>query len=102
MENVLEQSQIYPWQQPVWDTLTRRFPDIGHGLLFYGKSGCGKEAFSRHFLARILCQNKQAQGPCGECSSCQWLKSDTHPNYVHISTDEENKNRMLKFALKNT
>lgn len=51
MENVLEQSQIYPWQQPVWDTLTRRFPDIGHGLLFYGKSGCGKEAFSRHFLA---------------------------------------------------
>ncbi|MCK4099105.1 DNA polymerase III subunit delta' [Acinetobacter radioresistens] len=99
MENVLEQSRIYPWQQPVWETLTRRFPDIGHGLLFYGKSGCGKEAFSRHFLAWILCQNKQAQGPCGECSSCQWLKSDTHPNYVHISTDEENKKQNAKIRI---
>ena len=31
-------AQIYPWQQTVWDTLTGRFPQLGHGLLFYGKS----------------------------------------------------------------
>jgi len=92
-------SKVYPWQKTTWDTLTTRFPNIGHGLLFYGKQGCGKHAFAKHFLAWVLCLNKQAQGPCGECSSCQWLKSDTHPNYVHITTDEENKKQNAKIKI---
>ncbi|AZP29567.1 MULTISPECIES: DNA polymerase III subunit delta' [Acinetobacter] len=92
-------SKVYPWQQTTWDTLTTRFPNIGHGLLFYGKQGCGKHAFAKQFLAWVLCLNKQPQGPCGECSSCQWLKSDTHPNYVHITTDEENKKQNAKIKI---
>ncbi|RKL57007.1 DNA polymerase III subunit delta', partial [Acinetobacter baumannii] len=39
-------SKVYPWQQTMWETLTTRFPNIGHGLLFYGKQGCGKHAFA--------------------------------------------------------
>lgn len=92
-------SKIYPWQKTTWDTLTTRFPNIGHGLLFYGKQGCGKHAFAKHFLAWVLCLNKQPHGACGECSSCQWLKSDTHPNYVHITTDEENKKQNAKIKI---
>jgi len=92
-------SNIYPWQKTAWDTLTTRFPNIGHGLLFYGKQGCGKHAFAKHFLAWVLCLNKQPHGACGECSSCQWLKSDTHPNYVHITTDEENKKQNAKIKI---
>lgn len=92
-------SKIYPWQKTTWDTLTTRFPNIGHGLLFYGKEGCGKHAFAKHFLAWVLCLNKQPHGACGECSSCQWLKSDTHPNYVHITTDEENKKQNAKIKI---
>ena len=92
-------SKVYPWQKITWDTLTTRFPNIGHGLLFYGKEGCGKHAFAKHFLAWVLCLNKQPQGACGECSSCQWLKSDTHPNYVHITTDEENKKQNAKIKI---
>ncbi|MCU4562197.1 DNA polymerase III subunit delta' [Acinetobacter sp. WU_MDCI_Abxc222] len=92
-------SKVYPWQQTTWETLTTRFPNIGHGLLFYGKQGCGKHAFAKHFFAWVLCLNKQPQGPCGECSSCQWLKSDTHPNYVHITTDEENKKQNAKIKI---
>ncbi|WP_447511247.1 DNA polymerase III subunit delta' [Acinetobacter geminorum] len=91
--------KVYPWQQTTWETLTTRFPNIGHGILFYGKQGCGKHAFAKHFLAWVLCLNKQPQGPCGECSSCQWLKSDTHPNYVHITTDEENKKQNAKIKI---
>lgn len=91
--------KVYPWQKTTWDTLTTRFPNIGHGLLFYGKEGCGKHAFAKHFLAWVLCLNKQPQGACGECSSCQWLKSDTHPNYVHITTDEENKKQNAKIKI---
>lgn len=92
-------SNVYPWQKTTWDTLTTRFPNIGHGLLFYGKEGCGKHAFAKHFLAWVLCLNKQPHGACGECSSCQWLKSDTHPNYVHITTDEENKKQNAKIKI---
>lgn len=93
-------AQIYPWQQTVWDTLTGRFPQLGHGLLFYGKKGCGKEAFAQQFLAWILCQHRHERNlPCGECGSCQWLKSDTHPNYVYISTDEENKKQNAKIKI---
>ncbi|GLG83033.1 DNA polymerase III subunit delta' [Acinetobacter calcoaceticus] len=92
-------SKVYPWQKTTWDTLTTRFPNIGHGLLFYGKHGCGKHAFAKHFLAWVLCLNKQPHGACGECSSCQWLKSDTHPNYVHITTDEENKKQNAKIKI---
>lgn len=92
-------SKVYPWQKTTWDTLTTRFPNIGHGLLFYGKQGCGKHAFAKHFLAWVLCLNKQLHGACGECSSCQWLKSDTHPNYVHITTDEENKKQNAKIKI---
>lgn len=92
-------SKVYPWQKTTWDTLTTRFPNIGHGLLFYGKQGCGKHAFAKHFLAWVLCLNKQPHVACGECSSCQWLKSDTHPNYVHITTDEENKKQNAKIKI---
>ncbi|MFW2045941.1 MULTISPECIES: DNA polymerase III subunit delta' C-terminal domain-containing protein [Acinetobacter] len=92
-------AQIYPWQQQVWDTLTGRFPKLGHGLLFYGKKGCGKEAFAQQFLAWVLCLNRQPKGSCGECGSCQWLKADTHPNYVYISTDEDNKKQNAKIKI---
>lgn len=89
----------YPWHQQLWTTLTSRFPHIGHGLLFYGKSGCGKHAFVKQFVAWVLCTNKQAQSACGSCTSCNWLKSDTHPNYVYISTDEDNKKYNAKIKI---
>ncbi|MFT4020710.1 MAG: AAA family ATPase [Acinetobacter sp.] len=90
-ETAVISEAVYPWQKEVWEMLTTRFPSIGHGLLLYGKSGCGKQAFAQHFLAWVLCANRHPEGACGQCGSCQWLKSDTHPNYVHISTDEDNK-----------
>lgn len=89
----------YPWQQTLWTTLTQRFPNIGHGLLFYGRSGCGKHAFMEQFVAWVLCLNKQPHAACGTCTSCAWLKSDTHPNYVYISTDEDNKKTNAKIKI---
>lgn len=94
-----ENSQIYPWQTSVWETLTQRFPKIGHGLLFYGKDGSGKHAFTQYFVAWLLCLDKQPEAACGECASCMWLKSDTHPNYVHITTDEDNKKQNAKIKI---
>lgn len=82
---------VYPWQRALWQNLTQRFANIGHGLLFYGKPGSGKEAFTQQFVAWVLCQARQADMACGQCRSCQWLNANTHPNYIYVSTDEENK-----------
>lgn len=91
---------VYPWQMQVWDNLTQRFPKIGHGLLFYGRQGCGKTEFAHAFLAWVLCAQRERQAhACGECGSCQWLKADTHPNYVYISTDDENKKQNAKIKI---
>jgi DNA polymerase III subunit delta' len=93
-------AEVYPWQTQVWENLTQRFPYIGHGLLFYGKQGCGKDAFAQAFLAWVLCHEREGRiRACGECTSCQWLSSDTHPNFVHISTDEENKKANAKIKI---
>ena len=42
-------AQIYPWQQQVWETLTGRFPKLGHGLLFYGKKAVVKKPLPSSF-----------------------------------------------------
>ncbi|USA48295.1 DNA polymerase III subunit delta' [Acinetobacter sp. C26M] len=94
-----QSTKIYPWHAQTWELLTTRFPELGHGLLFYGKRGCAKKEFAERFVAWVLCLNKQAQQACGECTSCQWLKSDTHPNYVHITTDEDNKKQNAKIKI---
>ena len=97
--NDMLSSHVYPWQTQVWETLTQRFPKMGHGILFYGKQGCGKQAFAQHFVAWVLCLNQQPNAACGECSSCLWLKSDTHPNYVYVSTDDDNKKQNAKIKI---
>ncbi|MBF7683154.1 DNA polymerase III subunit delta' [Acinetobacter sp. B5B] len=90
-DQFFKQSIVYAWQQDTWQRLTARFPNIGHGILLYGKKGSGKKDFALHFIAWLLCLDKKEETACGVCTSCQWLKSDTHPNYVHISTDDEKK-----------
>lgn len=93
-------AEVYPWQQHIWHNLSSRFPNIGHGLLFYGKQGCGKEAFAQQFLAWVLCQQRDQQKmACGHCGSCQWLQSNTHPNFVHITTDDDAKKPNAKIKI---
>ncbi|SDC11793.1 DNA polymerase III subunit delta' [Acinetobacter boissieri] len=90
-DQFFKQSTVYAWQQETWQRLTLRFPNIGHGILLYGKKGAGKKDFALHFIAWLLCLDKKTTAACGVCASCQWLKSNTHPNYVHISTDDDKK-----------
>lgn len=95
----MQSTTVYPWHKQTWVLLTTRFPDLGHGLLFYGKQGCAKHQFTERFVAWVLCLNKQVEQACGECSSCLWLKSNTHPRYVHITTDDENKKQNAKIKI---
>ncbi|MES1964577.1 DNA polymerase III subunit delta' [Psychrobacter sp. AH5] len=77
---------LLPWQQTLWTQLTDRVltppHHLPHALLAAGMAGMGKRAFVWRFVAWLLCQRRGSHplGACGDCESCQWLKSGTHPS----------------------
>lgn len=84
---------LLPWQQGQWQYFTEHFPKLPHAILFAGSAGTGKRAFTYRLVAWLLCENKlldhNSQNPsvaCGHCASCQWLKSNTHPNLLTVPT----------------
>lgn len=85
------EAKLLPWHNTIWQRLTTRFPDVGHALLFYGKQGCGKQAFTIHLTQWLLCQNKQQYSACGKCKSCAWLAAGTHPQLKLITADFDDK-----------
>lgn len=90
-----------PWQQAPWQRLVSRFPKIPHAILLSGMPGTGKRQFADQLAAWLLCLNRnpdaQHQRACGECSSCQWLKADTHPSLLRISPEVDNKGKVSQF-----
>ena len=77
---------LLPWQTALWAQLTSRVlsppNQLPHALLAAGTAGLGKRAFVWRLVAWLLCRHREAnpRGACGQCESCQWLKSGTHPN----------------------
>lgn len=86
-----QSTQLLPWQQQTWQALAQRFPQIAHGLLFYGKPGCGKRQFAAQFCKWLLCANKQPHAACGHCASCNWIAAATHPQLKLINAEFDEK-----------
>lgn len=87
-------NNCFPWQQSYWQRLVTRFPSIPHAILLTGMQGSGKRQFADQLAAWLLCLNQQESHACGECSSCQWLKSDTHPSLLRISPETDAKGKV--------
>lgn len=83
---------IYPWQQQEWQYLLNRknSGQLPHAILIKGMEGLGKYHLARCFAELLLCQNGSTK-PCGECSACQLLKSNNHPDLIIIQPEEEGK-----------
>lgn len=77
---------LLSWQHELWTQLTQRVSvssgQLPHALLAAGMSGMGKRAFVWRLVAWLLCYEKHNHplGACGQCESCQWLRSGTHPS----------------------
>ena len=56
---------------------------LSHALLFHGKEGIGKKALALAFAQYIVCENKQNNDACGECSACKKAQKLIHPD-IHF------------------
>ena len=52
---------------------------ISHAYLFYGPEGSGHEGFALEFAAMLNCYST-SERPCGECPSCNKMKTLEHAN----------------------
>ena len=78
-------SNIYSWQQDIWQRLRQRGEFRSHALLLKGKKGIGKYEFARYLAKSLLCSAPiGAQRACGKCLSCRWFEQNGHPNFYQI------------------
>jgi DNA polymerase-3 subunit delta' len=81
---------VYPWQKKVWDQLNLDGKRRAHALLLHGRAGIGKYDFAHQFSQALLCLHPDKHGyPCGVCSSCNWFKEESHPDFRLISPEQE-------------
>ncbi len=102
-------AELYPWQQQAFEKLrlATQQDRNPHGLLLTARRGTGAEQFARYWSQFVLCRNGNQQ-PCGECKSCQLIRSDGHPDFYWIERQEDKKQisidqiRMLTASLHET
>lgn len=62
--------------------------NIGHAYIIEGDSGVGKLNFAISFAAALLCEGDSSSLPCGECSPCKKVLSNSHPDLKIIDRGE--------------
>ncbi len=69
---------------------------VAHANLLVGPAGVGKRQFAEALTALLLCEDVKAvstaapvQSACGQCPSCRWLASDSHPDFRRLIADDE-------------
>lgn len=83
-------TEIYPWQEGLWQNLNQGRQKLHHAFLMHGRSGIGKYDFALSFSKALLCPNKNHTGhACNECSSCRWFGDESHPDFRLISPEQE-------------
>jgi DNA polymerase-3 subunit delta' len=75
-----------PFYQQVKSYQTKRF---AHALLFTGSAGLGKFKLAANLAKYLLCTDKQNQGPCGKCHSCQLFDAKNHLDYHLIQSENK-------------
>jgi DNA polymerase-3 subunit delta' len=82
--------KIYPWQTNIWQLINQDDKRRAHALLLHGRAGIGKYDFALEFSQALLCAHQDDLGyACGTCSSCNWFKEGSHPDFRLLSPEQE-------------
>lgn len=84
---------MFPWQTTNWGKLTTSHQNkrLGHGLLFHGAAGIGKNDFAIEFSHWLLCEQPTADKACGQCKSCLLIEAKSNPDLLTLYPEEEGK-----------
>lgn len=75
-------SELYPWQQEIWQRLSGLRARLPHALLLKGMQGIGKFDLAMSLAQSVLCEQPLADGrACDTCSSCHWFRQESHPDF---------------------
>lgn len=83
-----------PWHRALLQGLLMRLHEnrFPHALLLTGRSGLGKQAFSRDVADALLCMARGEDGStCGECRGCHLRVAQTHPDLREVTVLEDKK-----------
>jgi len=76
---------VNPWHAAAWRELQARRTRLPHALLFTGRQGIGKIDFVRKLAQALACEDPALDGAaCGDCRSCRWFATGSHPDYREI------------------
>ena len=67
----------------------RRQERMPHALLVTGRAGVGKSAFADRLAALLVCAEPAGDSPCRQCSACRLFAAGTHPDYFHVTPEED-------------
>jgi DNA polymerase-3 subunit delta' len=82
---------ILPWHRAHFADLWTRRESLPHALLIHGKKGIGKLRFAETLARALLCEAPTAEGSCGNCPSCTWFTSGSHPDFRQLEPITEEK-----------
>lgn len=75
-------SELYPWQQEIWQRLSGLRARLPHALLLKGAQGIGKFDLAMTLAQSMLCEQPQENGmACDACPSCHWFRQESHPDF---------------------
>lgn len=63
---------------------------IGHAYLFCGTRGTGKTTVAKLFARAVNCENPIEGSPCGTCSTCRAIASQSAMNVIEIDAASNN------------
>jgi DNA polymerase-3 subunit delta' len=73
---------------------------LPHAILLYGEEGSGKSDFAQSLSASLLCKQPSQNGQaCGQCSACQLIAAQTHPDLTVLQPVPPENSKSLKPVL---
>ena len=84
----------YSWQNRQWQQLQAQIKEqrLPHAILLAGQNGLGKLDFANQLAAGLLCRSPDDKGhACGQCDACKLLAAGTHPDYLLVAPEAEDK-----------
>jgi DNA polymerase-3 subunit delta' len=78
----------HEWPIQILKTALQR-RSLAHAYLFYGEDGIGKRLVAKTLVKAANCLSAEQQGndSCGQCSSCQHIEVETHPDFISLGPE---------------